>query len=95
MKRSFDSPEEFYKNAMISINQVVDAKLKLLGVETTEMGDLIESGDLARYNSDPVDGIILEMYEYKGIRLVEIEWTSNGVKQRDINPDERDFDRTI
>ena len=93
MKKNFNTPEDFYKNAMTNITQVIGNKLKTLGVEAFEIPFLVECGELNRYTSEPVDEIVLEMYEYRGIKIAEFEWTGNGVKQRDINPDERDFDR--
>lgn len=95
MKKTFNSPEEFYKVAMEDIQATLGQKLRILGVVAEDIKDLVDEGHLLRYTSDEVDGIILEMYEYKGIRLMEVEWTSNSVKQRDINPDERSFERNI
>lgn len=95
MKKTFNTPEDFYKNAMISIQQVLGSKLRTLGVTIDEIPELVANEELNRYTSDIVDGIILEMYEYRGIKLLEVEWTGNSVKQRDINKDEREFDREI
>ena len=91
MQKTFNSPEDFYKNAMVSITQTIGNKLRTLGVEAMEIPYLINEGLLVRYTSDNVDGTILERYDYKDIMLAEFEWTSNGIKQRDINKDERDI----
>jgi len=95
MNKTFNSPEDFYKNAMIGINQVIGSKLRTLGVELEEIPELVEQNLLCRYTSDIVDGIVLERYDYKDIMLAEFEWTQSGIKQRDINKDERTFDRGV
>lgn len=95
MQRTFDNVDTFYKDAMINITQQLGSKLRALGVTLDELPELINSGDVIRLTSDLVDGIILEAYEYKGIRLIEVEWSKEGIKQRDINKDERGFNRTI
>lgn len=94
MTRTFDNVDTFYKDAMINITQQLGSKLRALGVSVNEIPQLIETKQLARYTSDIVDGIILEAYEYKGIRLIEVEWSKEGIKQRDINKDERDIRRS-
>lgn len=94
MQKTFNSPEDFYKNAMVCINQVIGNKLKTLGLEASEIPFLVNDERLIRWSSDIVDGIVLERYDYQGIMLAEFEWTSNGIKQRDINKDERDIRRT-
>jgi len=91
MKKTFNTPEDFYKNAMIGINHVIGQKLRTLGVEVSEIPGLVEQNLLCRYSSDIVDGIVLERYDYKDIMLAEFEWTQDGIKQRDINRDERDI----
>ena len=93
MQKTFNSPEDFYKNAMVSITQTIGNKLRTLGVEASNIPYLINEGLLVRYTSDNVDGIILERYDYKDIMLAEFEWNNNGIKQRDINKDERDIRR--
>lgn len=91
MQRTFDNVDTFYKDAMINITQQLGNKLRALGVTLDELPELINNGDVVRLTSDLVDGIILEAYEYKGIRLIEVEWSKEGIKQRDINKDERDI----
>jgi hypothetical protein len=93
MKRTFDNVDTFYKDAMINITQQLGSKLRALGIGLDELPELINNGDLVRLTSDQVDGIILEVYEYKGIRLIEVEWSNEGIKQRDINQDETTFKR--
>lgn len=93
MQRTFDNVDTFYKDAMINITQQLGSKLRALGVTLDELPELINSGDVVRLTSDLVDGIILEAYEYKGIRLIEVEWSKEGIKQRDLNRDERDIRR--
>lgn len=95
MQRTFDNVDTFYKDAMINITQQLGNKLRALGVTLDELPELINNGDVKRYTSELVDGIILEAYEYKGIRLIEVEWSKEGIKQRDINKDERELNRTI
>lgn len=95
MKKKFNTPEEFYENAMEGIQKVLGQKLRILGVNADEIPELVANKELNRYTSEIVDDIILEMYEYKGIRLLEVEWTGNGIRQRDISKDERDFDRAV
>jgi hypothetical protein len=89
--RTYDNINDFYSNAMIAINRQLGSKLRTLGVSIEELPELLETNQLARYQSNIVDGIILEMYEYKGIRLIEVEWSGAGIKQRDINKDEREI----
>jgi hypothetical protein len=91
MKRTFDNVDTFYKDAMINITQQLGSKLRALGIGLDELPELINNGDLVRLTSDQVDGIILEVYEYKGIRLIEVEWSNEGIKQRDINQDEKEI----
>lgn len=91
MKKSYNSPEDFYEDAMISINHTLGSKLRTLGVTVEEIGELVNKQLLNRYTSEMIDGTVLEMYEYNGIRLLEVEWTKQGVKIRDINKDERDI----
>ena len=91
MQRTFDNVDTFYKDAMINITGQLGNKLRALGVSVKEIPTLVNNGDLVRYTSNLVDGIILEAYEYKGIRLIEVEWSKEGIKQRDINKDERDI----
>lgn len=95
MKKEYNTPDDFYREAMQGILKRVGEKLQLLGVDARTLPELIELGDLSRYTSDAVDGIVLERYDYKGIMLEEFEWTSNGIKQRDIQKDETDFNRNI
>lgn len=95
MKKDFNTPDDFYKNAMEQVYQVIGNKLKVLGVDSTELPYLVNEGLLVRYTSDEVDGIVLERYDYIGIMLAEFEWTSKGIKQRDIHKDERDFNRSF
>lgn len=91
MKKPFNTPEEFYKHAMVGVNQVVGSKLRILGVELEEIPALVEAGLLNKYNSEEHEGTIKEYYEYRGIKLAEFEWRIDGIKQRDINKDERDI----
>lgn len=91
--RTYNNINTFYADAMIAINRQLGSKLRMLGVTIDEIPALLESNQLARYQSEIVDGIILEMYEYNGIRLIEVEWSKEGIKQRDINKDERDMAR--
>lgn len=91
MKKNFNSPEDFYKEAMEDISKIISSKLRTLGVEVGEIQGLIEQNLLCKYTSDIVDGIVLERYDYKDIMLAEFEWTQSGIKQRDINRDEREI----
>ena len=91
MNKEFNTADEFYDKAMAGITQAIGSKLRVLGVNPTDIPYLISEGRLNRYTSDEVDGVILEMYEYDVIRLAEFEWSTNGIKQRDINKDERDI----
>lgn len=93
MKKDFDTPEEFYAEAMAGILKIVGDKLQTLGVDSRTLPDLVETGDLGRYTSEEVDGTVLERYDYNGIMLAEFDWTSHGIKQRDIHKDEREFNR--
>lgn len=95
MRKTFNTPEEFYKNAMLQIQEVIGNKLKMLGIEAFEIPFLIDMQDLNRHTEDEVDGVIVETYEYRGIKLIEVEWTGNGIKQKDIHKDERDFNRDL
>lgn len=91
MKRTFDNIDTFYKDAMINITQQLGSKLRMFGYTSEDIPELVNSTRLQRWSSDLVDGIILEHYELDGITLIEVEWSKEGIKQRDINKDERDI----
>ena len=95
MHQTFNTPEDFYRNAMEGIHKILHTKLEMLGVSPEELPYLVEEGILERVAAETDDDKVLEVYSYKGIKLIEVIWTTNGIKQVDIHKDEREFNRNI
>ena len=91
MRRTYDNLDSFYQEAMKSIYHQLGSKLKALGVQSEEVPELSANNSLVRVQIKEEDEAIRESYEYKGIKLIEVLWTRQGVEQIDINKDERDI----
>lgn len=93
MKKTYDNLNDFYADAVEDIHKTLARKMRLVGLRAEDVQPEIDAGNLIRDTTKIVGSIITEHYIYKGILLLTIEWTPKGMNYKDINKDERTFDR--